>query len=282
VRRCSSIFRGRRFCTDSVNKNSSSTGYDGITVQQRDRVGILTINRPKVLNSLSEACVNEIVKALKSMETDRSIGAVVIAGTGKAFGTGADINELVGRSMYESAFQKRSGSWIDTVYKMRKPLIASVQGYALGGGCELALACDIVLASPDAQFGLPEIQLGTIPGFGGTQRLIRAVGKSKAMEMILTGRRMTAEEAESAGLVARIMPAASLLEEAITVASVIASHSSPVLELAKQCVNQAYEAPLSAGIAFERNAFYSTFALEDQKEGMAAFLDKRQPHWRHK
>jgi len=257
--------------------------YQNIQVSQVENVGVVTLNRPKVRNALSDELTSELVYAVNSMDADKSIGAIVISGgPSRVFAAGADIKQMAARSMSDQAFRHRAGEWIDVMARVRKPLIAAVNGFALGGGCELAMACDIIIAGESAQFGQPEVQIGTIPGWGGTQRLIRAVGKAKAMELILTGRRMSAQEAESAGLVSRVMPDDNVFDEALNVAKTIASYSAPIVELAKQCVLMANESPLSAGLQMERKVFHSTFGLDDQKEGMLAFLDKRPPHWRNK
>ncbi|KAA8498102.1 putative enoyl-CoA hydratase echA8 [Porphyridium purpureum] len=267
--------------SDASKPNSEARAYNTLLMTQEQNVAVVRLNRPKVLNAFDDESTSELLAALRACDQDRTVRCIVITGTGRAFAAGADISEMATRSMQDQSAQD-AGAWIDSVARVRTPLVAAVNGFALGGGCELALACDVVLAATSAQFGQPEVQIGTIPGWGGTQRLIRAIGKAKAMEMILTGRRMQADEAERAGLVARVLPDEQLMAEALAVATVIASYSAPVVRTAKQCVNLAHEVPLSAGLKAERAAFHSTFALEDQKEGMLAFLDKRSPHWRHK
>lgn len=254
--------------------------YDNILVETRDGgVGLATLHRPDVLNALSDALMTDLGSALADFDADDSIGAMVLTGSEKAFAAGADIKEMKSKSfaeVYGGDFITRN--W-EGVSRLRKPVIAAVSGYALGGGCELAMMCDFILASDTAQFSQPEINLGVIPGAGGTQRLTRAVGKSKAMEMCLTGRFMDAEEAERAGLVSRIVPQDQLLEEAVSVAAVIAAKGRLSVYAAKEAVNAAYEMTLAEGIRFERRLFHSLFATEDQKEGMAAFAEKRKPNF---
>jgi enoyl-CoA hydratase len=256
--------------------------YDNIVVETRGAVGLIRLNRPKALNALCDALVREMGHALDAFERDDAIGAVVITGSEKAFAAGADIKEMAGRTymdVYMSDFI--TNGW-ERVTTCRKPIVAAVAGFALGGGCELAMMCDTVIAADTAKFGQPEITLGIIPGAGGTQRLTRFVGKAKAMDMVLTGRMMDAAEAERSGLVSRIVPAEKLLEEALTVASRIASMSRPSVMIAKEAVNRAYETSLAEGVRFERRVFHSLFATEDQKEGMAAFIEKRKPNFRHR
>ncbi|MCC6475081.1 MAG: enoyl-CoA hydratase [Burkholderiales bacterium] len=256
--------------------------YENLLVETRGRVGLLRLNRPKQMNALSDALMTELGAALGAFDTDDTVGAIVLTGDEKAFAAGADI-----RGMRDFSFQDVFGAdfvtrnW-ERMRSIRKPVIAAVAGYALGGGCELAMMCDIVIAADTARFGQPEIKLGVIPGAGGTQRLPRAVGKSKAMDLVLTGRTMDAAEAERAGLVARVVPADRLLDEALAVAAQIAEHSLLSVMAAKECVNRAYEAPLSDGILFERRVFHALFATEDQKEGMAAFLEKRKPSFKQR
>jgi enoyl-CoA hydratase len=256
--------------------------YENILVETRDAVGLITLNRPKALNALNKALVAEMRDALDAFEADDAIGAIVVTGSEKAFAAGADIKEMQGQSWmdaYQSDFITKDWERITTC---RKPVIAAVAGYALGGGCEVAMMCDLIIAADTAKFGQPEITIGTIPGAGGTQRLTRAVGKAKAMEMCLTGRMMDAEEAERAGLVARIVPAADLVEDAVKTAQTIAGMSRPIAMLAKESVNRAFESSLSEGIRFERRMFHATFGTEDQKEGMAAFADKRKPDFKNR
>lgn len=253
-----------------------------ILVERRGRVGLIVLNRPKSLNALSSRLLAELAHALDAFEADDAIGCIVLTGGERAFAAGADIKELASKSFLDAYAEDLGGDLVQRTARCRKPVIAAVAGYALGGGCELAMMCDFIIAADNAKFGQPEITIGTIPGYGGTQRLTRFVGKSKAMEMILTGRHMGAEEAERAGLVSRIVPSADLLEEALRVADRIAQHSHPITMMAKECVNMAYESTLAAGIIFERRVFHTTFATEDQKEGMAAFQEKRSPTFQGK
>ncbi|HJS31207.1 MAG TPA: enoyl-CoA hydratase [Alphaproteobacteria bacterium] len=256
--------------------------YQNILVEKRGRVGLITLNRPKALNALSAALVAELAQALDAFEADAGVGAIVLAGSDKAFAAGADIKEMKDKTyidVYLADFITRGWERVTTC---RKPIVAAVAGYALGGGCEVAMMCDFILAAENAKFGQPEINLGTMPGAGGTQRLTRFVGKSKAMEMCLTGRTMDAAEAERAGLVSRVVPAAELLDEAVRTAQSIAEKSLPVTMLVKESVNRAYETTLSEGVRFERRVFHSTFATEDQKEGMTAFVEKRQPQFKNR
>ncbi|MBI4185152.1 MAG: enoyl-CoA hydratase [Proteobacteria bacterium] len=253
--------------------------FETLIVEKRGPVGLITLHRPKALNALSAALVAELERALAEFEADDAVGAIVITGDDKAFAAGADIKEMKDRTyidVFMADFVTRG--W-EAVSRCRKPTIAAVAGYALGGGCELAMMCDIVIAADGAKFGQPEVTLGTMPGSGGTQRLVRAVGKAKAMEMCLTGRTMEAEEAERASLVARVVPADKLLDEAIKLAERIAEMSRPVAMMIKESVNRAFETTLAEGIRFERRLFHATFATEDQKEGMAAFVEKRQPNF---
>lgn len=253
--------------------------YQNIISETRGPIGVITLNRPQVMNALNAALMGELEAALDAFEADEAIGAIVITGNDKAFAAGADIKEMKDRTFvdcYRDDFL--TGTW-ERAASCRKPVIAAVAGFALGGGCELAMMCDFILAADSAKFGQPEITIGTIPGLGGSQRLTRAVGKSKAMEMCLTGRMMGAEEAERAGLVSRVVPAAELLEEAVKTAAKIAAMSRPVAMLAKEAVNRAFESSLAEGVHFERRMFHATFATADQKEGMAAFTEKRKPNF---
>lgn len=254
--------------------------YEMILVEKRGRVGLVTLNRPKALNALCDKMMTELSAALAALDADDAVGAVVLTGSAKAFAAGADIKEIADLS-YTDAYKQDfiTAKW-EAAAKLRKPIIAAVAGYALGGGCELAMMCDFILAADNARFGQPEITIGTIPGAGGSQRLTRAVGKAKAMEMILTGRNMDAAEAERAGLVSRIVPADQLLDDALKTADRIASMSRPVTMMAKEAVNAAYETVLAEGVRFERRVFHATFALEDRKEGMAAFVEKREAVWK--
>ncbi|MFN0042847.1 MAG: enoyl-CoA hydratase [Alphaproteobacteria bacterium] len=256
--------------------------YENILVETRGAVGIVRLNRPKALNALCAALIAELGQALDLFEADDAIGAVVLTGSEKAFAAGADIKEMQPKSymdVYLADFITRGWERITTC---RKPIIAAVSGFALGGGCEVALMCDFILAADTAKFGQPEIGIGTMPGAGGTQRLARFIGKSKAMDMCLTARMMDAAEAERCGLVSRVVPAAELFEEAVKTAERIASMSRPVVLMIKEAVNRAFETTLAEGIRFERRLFHSTFALEDQKEGMTAFIEKRKATFRHR
>ncbi|MFG1772596.1 enoyl-CoA hydratase [Nocardia salmonicida] len=255
--------------------------YETILVETKNRVGWITLNRPKALNALNSAVLDDIVAALAELGRDDEVGAVVITGSAKAFAAGADIKEMAPKSYMDMFMDDYFARW-DRLAQFRKPTIAAVAGYALGGGCELAMLCDILLAADTAQFGQPEIKLGVIPGIGGSQRLTRAVGKAKAMDMVLTGRTIGAEEAERAGLVSRIVPADDLLDVAAEVAETIAAKSLPVAMIAKEAVNRSFETTLAEGIRFERRVFHSLFAIEDQTEGMNAFVDKRPPNFTHR
>ncbi|MGH6790725.1 MAG: enoyl-CoA hydratase [Pseudolabrys sp.] len=255
--------------------------YENIVVETKGRVGVIRLNRPQVLNALNLALKTELCDAIKKFDTDANIGCMVITGNEKAFAAGADIKEMVDKTYTEALVGNFTGDW-DEAARARKPIVAAVAGFALGGGCELAMMCDIIIAADNAKFGQPEIKIGVIPGIGGTQRLTRAVGKSKSMEMNLTGRMMDAAEAERANLVSRVVPLASLMDEAMKLAETIASMSLPSVLIAKEAVNRAFEGPLAEGIKFERRVFHSLFATEDQKEGMKAFIEKRKPDFKHK
>ena len=255
--------------------------YETILVETRGsgerRVGFITLNRPKQLNALNDTLMNELGAALKAFDADEAIGCMVITGSEKAFAAGADIGAMASWSymdVYKSDYITRN--W-ETLRTVRKPVIAAVAGFALGGGCELAMMCDFIIAADTARFGQPEIKLGIIPGAGGTQRLPRAISKAKAMDLVLTSRMMDAAEAERAGLVSRVVPAAELIDTALAAAQTICEFSGPSVMMAKECVNRAYEGPLADGMMFERRMFHSLFATEDQKEGMAAFVEKRKP-----
>ena len=256
--------------------------YEYILTEMRGPVGLITLNRPKALNALCTPLIEDVGKALDEMEADEDIGAIVLTGSEKAFAAGADIKEMASKDYMDVYLNDFITKGWERVSTCRKPIIAAVAGYALGGGCEVAMMCDFILAADTAKFGQPEITIGTIPGSGGTQRLTRFVGKSKAMEMCLTGRLMDAEEAERSGLVSRIVPASDLLEEAVKTATKIAELSRPSVMMAKECVNKAYETTMREGVMFERRVFHSTFATEDQKEGMAAFAEKRTPKWKNR
>jgi enoyl-CoA hydratase len=248
--------------------------YQNLIVETRGKVGIIRLNRPAVLNALNAALMTELAGAIAGFEIDPLVHCLIITGSEKAFAAGADIKEMAGKSYMDAFFGDFCAAW-DPAAQARKPVIAAVAGFALGGGCELAMQCDFIIAADNAKFGQPEIKLGVIPGIGGTQRLTRAVGKAKAMDLILTGRMMDAAEAERAGLVARVVPLASLMDEAVKAAGTIAGMSLPSLLLAKECVNRAFETTLTEGVRFERRVFHSLFSTEDQKEGMTAFVEKR-------
>jgi len=256
--------------------------FENILVETRDRVGLITLNRPKALNALNDALVDEMGIALDQFEADENIGAIVITGSDKAFAAGADIGAMANFSYMDAYLGDYITRNWERIKTCRKPVIAAVAGFALGGGCEMAMACDIIIAADTAMFGQPEVKLGILPGAGGTQRLPRAVGKAKAMDMCLTGRMMNAEEAERAGLVSRVVPADTLLDEALKAAGSIAGYSLPVVMMIKESVNRAFESGLSEGLLFERRLFHSAFALEDQKEGMAAFVEKRKADFKHR
>jgi enoyl-CoA hydratase len=251
--------------------------FEFIIVESKGAVGIITLNRPKMLNALSFGVFREITAAVDDLEADDGIGCILITGSEKAFAAGADIKEMQPKSFIDMFSNDFAAAGSGRIAACRKPTIAAVSGYALGGGCEVAMMCDIIIASDTAKFGQPEITLGTIPGIGGTQRLTRAIGKSKAMDLCLTGRMMDAAEAERSGLVSRVVPADKLMEEALAAAEKIAAMSRPVAVMAKEAINRAFETPLSEGMNVERNLFHSTFALEDRSEGMAAFIEKRKP-----
>lgn len=256
--------------------------YQDILVETRGKVGLITLNRPQALNALSDRLIDELGAALTAFDADPAVACMVITGSEKAFAAGADISAMKSWSftdVYNANYITRN--W-DPVSRCRKPIIAAVAGYALGGGCELAMMCDMIIAADTAQFGQPEIKLGVLPGAGGTQRLPRAIGKAKAMEMCLTGRMMDATEAERSGLVARIVPADKLLQDALATADKIAGFSLPVIMMIKENVNRAYESALAEGLLFERRSFHSAFAFEDQKEGMAAFVEKRKANFKNR
>ncbi len=253
--------------------------YENIIVSKQDAVGVLQLNRPKVRNALNSALMNELVQALEELDRDEAVRCMIVTGDERAFAAGADIKDMA----QASAVQMLQRDWIAIWGRIRgvsKPIIAAVSGFCLGGGCELAMSCDIIIASESAQFGQPEINIGVMPGAGGTQRLTRAVGKSKAMEMVLTGRPITAREAEARGLVSRVVPVESYLDEAKKLAQEIASKAPIAVRMAKESVNKAYELPLEQGLEYERRLFYFLFATEDQKEGMQSFVEKRKPEWK--
>lgn len=252
-----------------------------VLVETDGRVGILTLNRPKALNALNAALMDELVSAADAFDADPGIGAILVRGSERAFAAGADIKEMSAQSYADVLLGDWFSAW-DRFASVRTPTVAAVSGYALGGGCELAMMCDLLVAADTAQFGQPEITLGTIPGIGGSQRLTRAIGKAKAMDLVLTGRRIDAAEAERSGLVSRVVPAAELEETALDVARTIASMSLPAALVAKEAVAAAFETTLAEGVRFERRTFHATFALEDRTEGMTAFVEKRPPEWRHR
>jgi len=262
--------------------SQQTKAYEMILTEKKDnKVALITLNRPKALNALCAQLLEELTDALKTFDKDESVGAIVLTGSKKAFAAGADIKEMADKTFID-AYRQGMFNTTDSIPKITKPIIAAVSGYALGGGCELAMMCDIILASESAQFGQPEITLGTIPGIGGTQRLTRAIGKSKAMELVLTGSRIDAKQAEQAGLVSRVVPDDKLVDVAVETAAKIASFSKPIVALAKEAVNKAEELSLTEGLQYERRLFYSTFATADQKEGMKAFVNKAKPTWSDK
>jgi enoyl-CoA hydratase len=254
---------------------------DTVVLEKHDRVAVLTLNRPDALNALNAELLTTLASHIRDLSHDTNIGCIVVTGSTKAFAAGADIKEMATQSYIDMLMSDFFGRH-NTILDCRTPIIAAVSGYALGGGCELAMMCDMILASDTAKFGQPEIKLGVIPGMGGSQRLTRAIGKSKAMDMILTGRMMDADEAERAGLVARIIPAADLMTETLKTATTIAGFSRPSVFAAKEAVNRAFESSLAEGLHYEQRVFYPLFATEDQKEGMEAFAAKRAPDFKHK
>jgi len=256
--------------------------YETILVERRDAVGIVTLNRPQALNALNAALIRDLGAAFDDLEFDPAIGAILLAGNERAFAAGADIKEMAEKTYMDAYGEDFITRGWERVAQCRKPVVAAVQGVALGGGCEIAMMCDIIIAADTARFGQPEILLGVIPGAGGTQRLARFIGKAKAMDLCLTGRMMNADEAERAGLVSRIVPADRLMDEAVAVAARIAEMSRPIAMMAKEAVNRAFETTLAEGVRFERRLFHSTFATEDQKEGMAAFVAKRKPAFKNR
>ncbi len=261
---------------------SDKREYQNVLVDRRGAVGIVTLNRPQALNALNAALIGEFAAAIDEFERDEAIGAIIVTGNDKAFAAGADIKEMAGKTYPETYLEDFITQGWERVAQCRKPVVAAVAGFALGGGCEIAMMCDIVVAADTARFGQPEIALGTIPGAGGTQRLTRFVGKAKAMDLCLTGRMMDAAEAERAGLVSRVVPAADLLAEAVKIAERVSEMSRPIAMMVKESVNRAYETTLAEGVRFERRVFHATFATEDRKEGMAAFIDKRKPAFRNR
>ncbi|MFE1441469.1 enoyl-CoA hydratase [Streptomyces sp. NPDC058739] len=264
-----------------MTDTATEAPYETVLVERRGRTALLTLDRPKALNALNLQVMREVVAATETLDRDPGVGCIVITGSAKAFAAGADIKEMRPRDYMDMYLDDWFGAW-DRLGRLRTPTVAAVSGYALGGGCELAMLCDILLASDTAVFGQPEIKLGVIPGIGGSQRLTRAVGKAKAMELCLTGRTMDAAEAERAGLVSRIVPADQLLTEALAVAETVAGMSKPVTMMAKEAVDRAFETTLAEGVRFERRLFHAVFATADQKEGMAAFAEKRPPVFTHR
>ena len=262
--------------------NDLNAAYENIIVETIDQVGVILLNRPDALNALCGDLIQELAAALDLMEADESIGCIIVAGSDKAFAAGADIKEMQSLN-YMDVYQRNfiTDGW-ERLADCRKPTIAAVAGFALGGGCELAMMCDIIIAADTAKFGQPEIKLGTLPGAGGTQRLTRAIGKAKAMDLCLTGRMMDADEAERSGLVARVVGRENLMDEAMKTAVTISGMSRPAAMINKESVNRAFEMTLAEGIRFERRLFHSSFAIEDQKEGMAAFSEKRKPEWKNR
>ncbi|MBI1202340.1 MAG: enoyl-CoA hydratase [Rhodopseudomonas sp.] len=255
--------------------------YENIIVETKGRVGVIRLNRPQALNALNRALIGELTQAIDAFEADSGIGCILMTGSEKAFAAGADIKEMADKTFIEAYLGNFAGDW-HAPTRARKPIVAAVAGFALGGGCELAMQCDLIIAADNAKFGQPEIKLGVIPGIGGTQRLTRAVGKAKAMDLILTGRMMDAAEAERSNLVARVVPAANLMDEAMKAAETIANMSLPSVLAAKEAVDTAFESSLAEGVRFERRIFHSLFATDDQKEGMKAFVEKRKPVWTNK
>ncbi|NBE51848.1 enoyl-CoA hydratase [Streptomyces boluensis] len=260
---------------------AASTPYETVLVERKGRTALLTLNRPKALNALNLQVMEEVVAATEELDRDLEVGCIVLTGSTKAFAAGADIKEMHPQDYMDMYLTDWFTAW-DRLGRLRTPTVAAVSGYALGGGCELAMLCDILLAADTAVFGQPEIKLGVIPGIGGSQRLTRAVGKAKAMELCLTGRTMDAAEAERAGLVSRVVPADELLAEALAVAETVAGMSKPVAMMAKEAVDRAFETTLAEGVRFERRLFHAVFATADQKEGMAAFVEKRPPNFTHR
>jgi enoyl-CoA hydratase len=255
--------------------------YENILVETKGKVGVIRFNRPQALNALNAALISEFTQAIATFEADENISCMIVTGSEKAFAAGADIKAMANMSYLDAYMGNFAATW-DPPARARKPIIAAVAGFALGGGCEIAMQCDFIIAADNAKFGQPEIKLGVIPGIGGTQRLTRAIGKAKAMDLTLTGRMMDAQEAERSGLVARVVPLADLMTEAMKAAETIASMSLPALMVAKEAVNVAFETTLAEGIRFERRTFHALFATQDQKEGMAAFVEKRPPEFKNK
>ncbi|CAE7742616.1 echs1 [Symbiodinium microadriaticum] len=280
VSSCLRTVRSRQIASIRFSSSLKSS-YDHIIAEVRGKTGLITLNRPKALNALCTPLLADITHACRAFDDNNDVGAIVITGSEKAFAAGADIKEMSKQEFVDCYTNNMFADWTE-VTKIRKPTIAAVAGYALGGGCELAMMCDIIIAADNAKFGQPEITLGVIPGCGGTQRLIRAVGKAKAMEMVLTGNMIDAHQAERDGLVCRVVPKEELVDVALKMGDKIASFSQPAVAMAKETVNSAYELSLAEGVRFERRIFHSMFALRDQKEGMAAFIEKRPATWTHR
>ena len=255
--------------------------YETILTEKRGRVGLITLNRPKAFNALNKVLIRELAEAIEAFESDPDVGALVLTGGMQAFAAGADIKEMAQKRYIDCYLEDFITTGWERTAQCRKPMVAAVAGYALGGGCEIAMMCDFIIAAENALFGQPEITIGTLPGAGGTQRLVRAVGKALAMDMCLTGRQITAEEAMRAGLVSRVVSVDCLIEESLKAAEKIATLSLPIAMMVKECVNRSFEVNLSEGVRFERRLFHASFATLDQKEGMDAFATKRRPHWRH-
>jgi len=259
----------------------STSNFEYILAEKRGKVGLVTLNRPKALNALCDGLISELTTQLEEWDKDPETGAIVITGSERAFAAGADIKEMANKTYMEAYKTNMLASWNDRITQIKTPVIAAVNGFALGGGCELAMMCDIIYAGEKAKFGQPEVKIGTIPGCGGTQRLTRFVGKSKAMEMILTGDMIKANDAERMGLVAKVCPPEELVDHAVSQATKIANLSGPIIALAKDSVNAAYNTTMEQGVVYERRLFHSTFSTHDQKEGMASFAEKREPQWKH-
>lgn len=266
----------RGFSSDASAGSWEGKAYETLKTEKRDKVAIIRLHRPNALNALCKKLGEELVEATRLIDQDPNVSVIVLTGSEKAFAAGADIKEMAPLTYMDTYLGGLFQNW-DDILRVKKPIIGAVNGYALGGGCELAMMTDIIIAGEKAQFGQPEIKLGTIPGMGGTQRLTRAIGKSKAMELVLTGRFLSAQEAEKAGLVSRVVPDDKVLDTAIELANTIASYSRPIVALAKEAVNEAYESTLTEGLKFEKRLFYSTFSTNDQKEGMKAFVSKTKP-----
>lgn len=264
-----------------MNHRAKPDGYETIAVERRERIAIITLNRPKALNALNSRMAAEVLAALKASDADPDVGAIVVTGSERAFAAGADIEEMSKLSLLDWQARDLFADW-DAVRLIGKPIVAAVSGFALGGGCELAMLCDFIIASDTAKFGQPEIKLGILPGIGGTQRLARAVGKALAMDLILTGRMFDATEAKAAGLVARVVPATELMPTALEAAKTIANYNLPAVRMAKEAVNRAFESSLAEGLLYERRMFHAAFATEGQREGMDAFLNKRPPAFQHR